>query len=115
MRRYKRSDRVRDLLHEEVSRMLQRDMKDPRVNAVIITRVDLSPDLKHAKFYVTSFAPEEKKPSILAGLKKASGYVRGELGRRLNLKFVPEIKFVFDEALEETNRVLRLIDQLEKP
>lgn len=113
MRRYKRVDRVRDLLQEEVSLILQRDIKDPRINLVIITRVDLTEDLKHAKFYVTSFLPKEKRKEVLTGLEKATGYIRGELGRRLDLKFIPEIKFIFDEALEETNRVLRLIDKLE--
>jgi ribosome-binding factor A len=112
MRRYKRAERVRDLLHEEVSRILQRDIKDPRIDLVIITRVELSEDLKHAKFYVTSFGSEEKRKEVLAGLEKASGYIRGALGKRLNLKFIPEIKFIFDESLEETNRVLRLIDEV---
>ncbi len=121
MRRYKRADRVRDLLHQEVSLILQREIKDPRVKLVIITRVDLTEDLRHAKFYVTIPSitqiqgvtiPEEKKREILEGLERASGYIRGELGKRLDLKYIPEIKFVFDEALEETHRVLQLLDKI---
>lgn len=121
MRRYKRVERVRDLLHQEVSLMLQRDIKDPRVQLVIITRVDLTEDLKYAKFYVTipsithtggAVIPKEKKKEILGGLERARGYIRGELGKRLDLKYIPDIKFVFDEALEETHRVLQLLEEI---
>jgi ribosome-binding factor A len=112
MKSYKRADRVKHLLHQELSRILQTEIKDPRVQFVTVTKVSLSVDLRDAKIYVSSLDTSHNREEMLAGLKRASGYVRGELGRRLKLKYIPKIEFVSDDSLDKQDRILNLLDQI---
>ena len=112
MKTYKRVDRVKHLLQEEISRILQLEIKDPRVKFVTVTNVNLTADLRDAKVFVSSFGNTVDRESLLLGLKRASGYVRGELGRRLKLKYIPNIEFVFDDSYDKQERILHLIDQI---
>jgi ribosome-binding factor A len=112
MKAFTRGDRVKHLLQQEISRILQADVKDPRVKFVTVTDVQLTPDLREAKVLVTTLDQGEERESVLLGLKRATSYVRGEVGRRLKLRFTPTIEFVFDEWYEKQARILSLIDQL---
>ncbi|PID55965.1 ribosome-binding factor A [candidate division KSB3 bacterium] len=112
MKSYKRADRVKQLLHQEISRLLQTEMKDPRVQFVTVTNLSLSVDLQEAKVYVSCLDSGRSREDMLAGLQRASGYLRGELGRRLKLKYIPRLEFVFDDSLDKQERILNLLDQI---
>jgi ribosome-binding factor A len=112
MKTYKRADRVKHLLQQEISRILQLDLKDPRVKLVTVTNVKLSADLREAKVFVSSLDTSGNREDLLLGLKRATGYIRGELGRQLKLKYIPRIEFIFDDSYDKQERILQLIDQL---
>ena len=109
-----RVERVAELIREEISEILREDVSDPRVGFVSITRVDISPDLENAKVFVSILGNEEKKKESMKGLNSATGFIRGKLGHLLELRLVPEIKFVRDDSLERGSRVLGIISRLEK-
>ena len=112
MKTYKRAERVKHLLQEEVSRILQRDIKDPRVKLVTVTDVKLTSDLRDAKVFISSLDSTADREELLVGLDRATGYIRGELGRRLQLKYIPNITFLVDDSFDQQERILHLIDQI---
>ncbi len=107
----KRSDRVGDLIQREISDILHRQIKDPRIGFCTIMRVDVSDDLRHAKARVSIMGSESQQKSTLAGLKSAGGFIRKEIGRRISLRHTPEIVFVLDESIEHSLRIAELIDE----
>jgi ribosome-binding factor A len=109
----KRSERVNDLLRMEVADILARRIKDPRLGFVTVTGVEVSDDLQHAKVYVSTLEERDRK-KILAALSKAAGFVRGELGRRLSLRYTPEVSFFPDDPFRKTQHVLELLEDLKK-
>lgn len=109
---YNRADRVADQIRMEVADILMRKIKDPRVQAVTVTDVKLTSDLRIARVYVTTMGTKDEERSLLVGLEQASGFVRGELGRRLSLRYLPEIVFVMDVSGPRADRVLKLLDEL---
>ncbi len=91
--------------------MLQRkEIKDPRIGFITIVGVDVSNDLKEVEVYVTHYGSKSDREKSLAGLKSATVFIEGEIGRRLRLRFVPNIKFSYDEKVEKTINVLKIID-----
>jgi ribosome-binding factor A len=112
MRTYKRSERVKPLIQQEISQILQMDVKDPRLKLVTVTDVRLTADLREARVLVTSLNTTTTREELLKGLKRATGYIRGELGRRLKLKHIPQIKFVFDDSYDKQARILNLLDHI---
>ncbi len=112
MKTYRRVDRVRQLIHEEISRILQLEIKDPRVTLVTVTDVNLTVDLRDAKVFVASLDKTVDREDLLEGLKRATGFIRGELGRRLKLKYIPHIEFIVDDSYDKQERILHLIDQI---
>jgi ribosome-binding factor A len=98
--RGKRSDKVGDQMREEISEILLKDLKDPRIGFVTITKVAVSDDLRQAKVYYSVFGGEQEKEDSFQGLESATGYIKRELGRRMRLKYMPEITFLFDDSLE---------------
>jgi ribosome-binding factor A len=98
--RGKRSDKVGDQMREEISEILLKDLKDPRIGFVTITKVAVSDDLRQAKVYYSVFGGEQEKEDSFQGLESATGYIKRELGRRMRLKYMPEIAFLFDDSLE---------------
>jgi ribosome-binding factor A len=109
-----RADRVSDLLKEEISQLIQRGLKDPRIGFVTITRVLLSRDLRHAKVFFSTYGDEGAKQKSLEGLRSALGFIRGELGRRLNLRYVPEIEFRMDESLDHAFHIEEILHQMKR-
>ena len=109
----KRLSRVGETIRAEISEMLLRDLKDPRIGLVTITEVVMSPDLRHAKVYFSRIGTHSESEESLAGLTKASGYIRRELGRRLKLKFAPELRFLHDDSLETGARISDLLREIE--
>lgn len=106
-----RRRRVAEAMREEASAIL-RQLKDPRLGFTSITRVDVSRDLRHAKVFVSVLGGEEERQATMAALERARGYVRSELGRRIRLRFTPEIQFVLDRSIEYGDRIGRLLRQL---
>jgi ribosome-binding factor A len=107
---YKRADRVGDLIREEIAGMLLRgDIKDPRLGFVTITHVKMSPDLKEARAYFSQLGTEKDVASSLEGLNSASGYIRRALAKKLNLKYIPHITFFFDETLEYSDHIEKVL------
>jgi ribosome-binding factor A len=109
---YKRADRVADQIRMEVADILMRKIKDPRVRSVTVTDVELTADLRIAHVFVTTMETNEAEREVFAGLAKASGFVRAELGRRLTLRYLPEVIFKKDVSGPRGDRVLQLLDRL---
>ena len=109
---YKRTDRVGDQIRMEIADILMRRVKDPRVGFVTVTAVDVTPDLKHAWVYVTVLQDGAQEAKTMSALSRAGGFIRGVLGRRLKLRYVPELTFVKDTSVDRVARVLHLLDGL---
>lgn len=109
---YKRADRVADQIKIEVADILMRKVKDPRVHDVTVTDVELTGDLRTAYVFVTSMETGEVERNIFSGLSKASGFVRAELGRRLSLRYLPEIIFKKDVSGPRGDRIMQLLEGL---
>lgn len=108
-------ERREEQLVRELTDIIRNRLKDPRRSWVSLTRVDLSQDLRFARVYVSIFGDAEVKKGAMKMLAKAAPFIRGELGRRLHIRHVPEIRFRADESLEASQRVMEILDELEIP
>ena len=108
-----RSERVADILREEITQIVGYELEDPRLTMVTITEVRLSDNMRAARVYVTVAGNEEEHKSALAALRHAAPYVRKQLGLSLNLPRTPEIIFVRDKVEEEGARVDQLLEKIE--
>lgn len=111
---YKRADRVGELIMAEMSDIILKVVKDPRLHAVTITAVKVTDDLRNARIYFVEMGKDELSQDVQTGLNKAQGFVRRELGHRLQLRFVPEICFVHDQSFGYGNRIEKLLAQIAK-
>ncbi|MGE4545723.1 MAG: 30S ribosome-binding factor RbfA [Pedobacter sp.] len=107
-----RPHRVGEQLQKEISALLLKGLKDPRVGFVTITGVSVTPDMHLARVYYTVYGDETQRVDTQRGLKSAEPFIRRELSRRLRLRYVPELIFEFDKALEYGNRIDSLLRQL---
>jgi len=106
-------ERVNSLIRREISELIQRQVKDPRLDTfVAVTAVATSPDLKHAKVFVSCISGKQEEEKILSVLTAASGFLRKELARNLKLRRIPELSFHWDDSIEHGDRILRLLDQV---
>ena len=109
----RRTERINQLLREEISELL-RQAKDPRLDSfVTVTEACISPDLRHAKIFVSILGDEKEQERVLTGLAAASGFLRRQLAPRLTMRFVPELAFLRDDSIERGSHLLQLIDQVE--
>jgi len=109
----RRNERTSRLIQREISGLLEHQVNDPRLSTLIsVTQVSLSPDLKHAKVYVSILGDEANKRDMLAGFNTASGFLRKELASHLRLKFTPQLSFHYDDSIEQGARLLKLIAQV---
>ncbi len=108
----RRPQRVGHEIQHEISRILLHDMKDRRIGFITVTGVAMSPDLRHAKVYVSIMGNDSEKESCLDTLRHATGWIRHELGRRIRMKFLPEIVFYADTSQEYGERIDRLLDEI---
>jgi ribosome-binding factor A len=109
---FKRAARVSDQMKEEIADILMRKIKDPRIGFVTVTDVEVADDLRNAKVFVSIYGGDKAK--TLAGLESASVYIRSELGKRMRMKFVPELLFRFDNTLEQGARIMQLLRTIEE-
>ena len=108
----KRSEKVADLIQKEISQMLVKSIKDPRIGFVTITKVTVSEDCRFAKVYFSVAGSLAERESSVKGLESAKGYVRKELGSRIRLRYIPEIVFQFDLSIEYAIHMEELIHSI---
>ncbi|HEY5526127.1 MAG TPA: 30S ribosome-binding factor RbfA [Candidatus Anoxymicrobiaceae bacterium] len=109
----RRLNKVEEACKEVLSEVLQREVKDPRVGFVTITSVKVSPDLRHAKVYVSVLGTREDTERSFEGLESSKGYMRSELGKHLRIKYLPEIEIVKDDVSEEALHLAEVFRRVE--
>jgi ribosome-binding factor A len=112
MRTYRRQDQLGEVISHELSDLLRTRMKDPRLGFASITGVQLSPDLRHAKVFVSVMGDEAEQRASMRALESANGFLRHELAQRLTVRHVPEIEFRLDTSIARGAHVLDLINQV---
>lgn len=113
-KQYNRTDRIATLIQRELVRLIQREIKDPRLEGIFISisAIKISKDLSHAKSYVTTFGKKDLKPEeIIKILNGASSYLRSELGKCLSLRSIPQLIFVYDYSIAQAAEMHHLIDK----
>lgn len=115
MPRFKRTDRINEQLRQEVSILVRDEVHDPRVGLVTITAVETSPELDHARVYITTLGSEEEREEALEGLRSAAPFIRHQLGKRLRMRRIPELHFQIDRVLEEASRIEALLREALPP
>lgn len=110
-----RSGRINEEIKKEVSEIIRNEVRDPRLTAMVsVTRVDVTKDLRYAKVFVSIFGNEEEKKSSLNALKNSSGFIRREVGHRVNLRFTPEITIELDNTIEHGMHINALIESIKE-
>jgi len=107
---FQRSDRVAEQVRRDLADLIRSELKDPRVGMISLTAVELTPDYAHAKIYFSTLDGDHLE-DIERGLKRAAGFLRRELGRRIHIHTLPELHFVYDRSIEHGISLSRLIDQ----
>jgi ribosome-binding factor A len=110
----RRQKQVAELLHQEISQLIQYRTQDPRLGFVTVTDVEISPDLRQARVYVTVLGNDVDAQSTLEGLASASGYFRRELGQSLALRYVPQLSFQLDTSLEYGMHIDKILDSIKQ-
>ncbi|HZK69939.1 MAG TPA: 30S ribosome-binding factor RbfA [Clostridia bacterium] len=106
-----RMGRISEEFKKELSDIIQKELKDPRLPQMVsVTLVEVTKDLKHAKVYISVFGSDEEHKNAMIALKSASGFLRKEIGSRINLRNTPELHFVIDDSIEQSIYISKLID-----
>lgn len=108
---FARGDRVAEQIRRDLVDLIRLEVKDPRVGFVTITDVEVTPDYAHAKVYFTTLEGDAAVPELTEGLKRASGFLRRELGRRIRIHTTPELHWVYDRSIERGAELSALIDK----
>lgn len=108
-----RIEKLQELIKQEMSKMLLKELKDPRIGFVTVTDVEMTGDLREAKIYVSVMGGEEQVKNSLEGLNSALGFIRREIGQRVRLRFTPEISFALDTSLDYGDHIQKLLLQVE--
>lgn len=106
-----RQQRIEAELQRVIAELVSREVKDPRVGMITVTAVQASPDMGSARILYVPFGVQGDPADVQAGLTRAAGFLRGEVGRRLGLRHAPRLEFVHDESIERASRLTRLIDE----
>jgi ribosome-binding factor A len=109
-----RIDRVDELLRQEIGRILAKEVQDPHIGFATVTDVETTPDLRHARVWVSVIGGAPERIETLAALERAMGYVRHELGLRLRLRRIPALHVALDDSAERGTRVMRILEELEQ-
>ena len=107
-----RPTRVAELLQSEIADLLLRQLKDPRLSMATISRVDVSPDLREARVYVSRVGDENEQKETMEGFTRAVGFIRSQLGKRVKLRHTPSLTFILDTAIADGVRISRLLHDL---
>ncbi|MCC3357428.1 30S ribosome-binding factor RbfA [Bacillus sp. REN16] len=109
-----RPNRVGEQMKKELSDIIGRKIKDPRIGFVTVTDVQVTGDLQQAKVFISVLGDEEQRQNTLKGLAKAKGFIRSEIGQRIRLRKTPEILFEFDESIDYGNRIETILTEINK-
>ena len=109
-----RIEKLQELIKQEVGKMLLYDIKDPRIGFVTVTDVEMTGDLREAKIFVSIMGNDEQIKDTMEGLQSALGFVRREIGKRIRLRFTPEISFAPDKSLDYSEHIQKLLLKIEK-
>ncbi len=105
----RRPERIAESVLREISALLVRELRDPRLRGITLTRVVMSDDLRHGRVYFSHLEGAARADAAIAGFRSASGFIRREIGRTLRLRFTPELDFSFDPGLEQAARIDTLL------
>lgn len=108
-----RQERVQEQLVQQISDIIQKELRDPRLGFVTLTGAEISRDLRHAKIFVSILGDEEARKQSLKALNNATGLLRGEFARRAHLRVAPELEFRFDTGIERGQRIFELLHSVE--
>lgn len=111
---FKRADRVADLIKMEIAEILRREAHDPRIANITVTDVKLTDDLRSARIYVVELGKDRMSDEVGQGLAKAKGFLKRELGKRLQLRYVPELSFFYDPSFEYGSKIEKLLKEIRK-
>lgn len=109
---FKRADKVSEAIKREISVMLNQEVKDPGIHFVTVTAVETTDDLRHARIFVSILGDEKTRQESMDGLERAKGFLRGELGHRLQLRYTPEIQFRLDKSLDHSMKIRGILNDL---
>ena len=101
-------------LKKRISRIIQTELRDPRIGFVTITNVDVTPDLRYVRVYFSVFGDEKAKKSAMIGLARAAGYIRQLIAKDIQLRFAPDIVFKYDETFEQQQRIGELLERIKR-
>jgi ribosome-binding factor A len=110
-----RRERVAEQMRQELSDVIQREIRDPRKGWVTVTRVEMSPDLHYAKVFVSVYGDEEAQQVTMKVLTRAASFIRGVIGRRVRLRQTPELRFFLDDSIKQSQRILDLLRETDIP
>ena len=112
----KRSEQLEKYLKREINKVIYREINDPRIKFITITKIQVSSDLKYAKIFVSTFNDndEDRQKLALEGLEHATKFIRGEIGKDLKLRFIPEITFKIDKDIEYQYKLQKIISEIHK-
>ena len=109
-----RAERVAEVMKAELSEIIRREMKDPRIGFLSITRVKISRDMRHAKIYLSVLGSPEEQQSTLKGMESAKGFLRSELAGRIRIHHMPELQFVLDDSLDYAAKIERQLSHIKE-
>ena len=113
-RQYERTDRISSEVMREVERIIREDVSDPRTDCMFsVTHVDVTRDLRYAKVYISVYEEEKRQPMMKA-LKSAAGFIRHELAQKMNIRKIPELRFVYDDTIEKAQKIEELLKNAKK-
>ena len=112
---FSRSQRVAEQIRRELADLLQFEVKDPRIGRITVTEVEVSGDMAHAKVYYSAPPAEQETGELQKGLEKSAGFLRGQLAKRMLLRTVPQLHFIYDASIDHGMRLSRLIDEALSP
>jgi ribosome-binding factor A len=107
--------RVGELIQAEISELMLRHLKDPRLQMSTISHVEISSDLRHARLYISHLGSETEQEAALSGFERATGFIRKQLGKRLKLRYVPQLSFQLDTAIAYGVKVSHILHDLLPP
>ena len=110
----RRIERVNQLIKEELAKIIQLELKDPRLSMITVTRVDTSPDLKRAEVFISIYGDEQEMARSLKAINGATGFLRHELGEKVKMKYTPELVIHHDRSLVKGDSVLKIISDMEE-
>ncbi len=110
----RRAERLASQIQQEIADLIARGLKDPRIGFATVTRVELSPDLRHARVGISVIGSAEAQEASVEGLRSAAGFIRHEIGHRIRLRFTPELTFILDHGAEEAQKIEMLLQKLKE-